>query len=490
MISDEFEDMIGDEEYCASGSIYDWCLHNGERGQLIIDEWNDEKNKDEFGINTVMQEIMFNSISKYWWTCKECGRDFLMSPYHRTKMSQGCYTCGHIKGGVKNRLNAALEGKSFKDWCLENGEFGKLLMSEWDDENNEMSMDEISINSGLKVNFICSICGKTYKKRIPRRIQHGTGCKECNSRGSSFPEKYIYMALKQIYPDIISRGKAFGKVEYDICIPSKRFCIEYSGGYWHDGREERDSMKRELCNEYGVKYLEIIEHAKGTLWDFSDDRIEFTRSDRIVEQLNLIIEYIVKMMGHTLNEIDLQKTIYDANRVVYLPVDNNITKTHPELVKEWLSEKNNGLTPDCFSADSRKIITFTCCNCGKDNDVSLHSRTRFRSACPHCGYSVFDGEIHKMSIKHSETVDVMYPELLGEWLDELNEGHSLSEFTAGMRFDSTWKCIKCKNIWKRKMRDRLYDKTGCPHCGYNIFDKKIHKCAIKIKPKLNNRAFL
>ena len=490
IISDEFEDMIGDEEYYAEGSVYDWCLHNRERGQLLIDEWNDEKNRSDFGMSTAMQEIMIDSVKKYWWICKGCGKEFSMSTYQRIVMGQGCSICGHIRGGIKNSLNAARDGESFLDWCLKNGDFGKLLMQEWDSEKNEMRMDEISINSRIKVDFICSTCSKPYKKQIFRRIQYGTGCKECKSSGSSFPEKYIYMALKQIYPDIISRGKAFGKVEYDICIPSEKFCIEYSGDYWHDGHEESDSMKRELCDEYGVKYLEIIEHEKGSMWDFSDARIEFTRSDRIVDQLNLIIEYIVKMMGHTLNEIDLQKAIFDANRVVYLPVDNNIKKTHPELLKEWLPEKNNGLTPDCFSAGTKKIITFTCCNCGKDNDVSLHSRTRFRSACPHCGYSVFDGKIHKMSIKHSETADVMYPELLDEWLDELNDGHSLSEFTVGMGFEATWKCVKCDNIWTRKLRERIYDKTGCRKCGYNVFDGKIHKRAIKIKPQINNRAFL
>lgn len=491
IISDEFDFMVGDEEYVAEGSLYDWCLKNGERGQLLIDEWNSEKNKTDFGMNTVMQEIMFNSVSKYWWTCKCCGRDFLMNPYQRTKIGQGCSVCGHIRSGVKNRLNAAKDGESFQDWCLKNGDFGKLLMSEWDSEKNEMGMDEISVKSGLKVNFICSTCGKPYKKTIPRRIYYGTGCDECKSSGSSFPEKYIYMALKQIYPDIISRGKAFGKIEYDICIPSKRFCIEYSGDYWHDGREERDNMKRELCADCGVKYLEIIEREKGSLWEICDDKIEFTRSDlKVLEQLNTIIEYIVKMLGNKLDEIDSEKTIFDANRVVYLPVDNCVAKTHPELVKEWIPEKNNGLTPDCFSAGSHKIIKFTCCNCGKDNEVSLHSRTKFRTACPHCGYSVFDGKIHKNSIKHSETADVMYPELLDEWLDELNDGHSLSEFTAGMGFEATWKCVKCGNIWIRKLHERIYDKTGCRKCGYNVFDGKIHKRGIKIKPQINNRAFL
>ena len=157
-ISDEFEFMFGDEDYYMDGSVYDWCLKNGERGQLLIDEWNDEKNKDEFGMNAVMQEIMSNSCSEYWWNCKSCGRDFLMSPYRRIKNGQGCGICGHIKAGKKKMLNAARDGESFLGWCLKNGDFGKLLIQEWDSENNEMGMDEISVNSRISANFICSTC--------------------------------------------------------------------------------------------------------------------------------------------------------------------------------------------------------------------------------------------------------------------------------------------------------------------------------------------
>ena len=90
IISDEFDFMVGDEEYVAEGSLYDWCLKNGERGQLLIDEWNDEKNKNEFGMNTVMQELMIDSVKKYWWTCKSCGRDFLMAPGVRILQYGGC----------------------------------------------------------------------------------------------------------------------------------------------------------------------------------------------------------------------------------------------------------------------------------------------------------------------------------------------------------------------------------------------------------------
>ena len=114
-----------------------WCLNNGARGQLLTDEWNQDKNYNEYGMPIVMQEISYSHYkTKYWWKCKKCSNEFQMTPASRTVHGQGCPICGHKRGGVKNHRKALENGNDLYNWCKENGELGKIILDEWDTRTN------------------------------------------------------------------------------------------------------------------------------------------------------------------------------------------------------------------------------------------------------------------------------------------------------------------------------------------------------------------
>ena len=159
---------------------------------------------------------------------------------------------------------------------------------------------------------------------------------------------------------------------------------------------------------------------------------------------------------------------------------------HPELLSEWEEQLNENHKLNEFTYDSDYTAIWKCKNCKKDWKKSIRTRIEARSGCPRCKFNVFDGKIHAKF----ETMDKECPELLPEWDAELNSGRELNEFTHGSIYRATWKCIKCKKTWKSTINKRFVNKSACKHCGYNVFDGKIHKNSIKIKPQIDNRAFL
>lgn len=377
-----------------------WCMNNGTKGQLLIDEWYQDKNYNEYGMPIVMQEIYYSHHrTKYWWKCKRCGNEFKMTPVSRTLKGQGCSICGHKRGGIKNHRNALENGNDLYSWCKENGVLGKKIIDEWDTRTNMdllgIGIADVSSGYGKKVYWICSHCGEKFQCSVSHRTIYRTGCKHCNKNGTSFPEQVIYRALKQLYPDTLNRGKVFDKIEYDICIPSRKICIEYSGVFWHRNHEQRDDMKRDLCNQYHLRFIQIYAGNEGDEWEAYNDLIKYRISySKHLSQIHKIIDYIVSSLGHSMFEIDFDKAVDDANKFMYGEVENNITTTHPQLCKEWDFENNQNLKPEYFTAGSRRLINWKCCNCGRQWEVSIKSRTKFKSGCSYCGYNIFDGKIH------------------------------------------------------------------------------------------------
>uniref|UniRef100_UPI0040564B0F zinc-ribbon domain-containing protein n=1 Tax=Acetatifactor sp. TaxID=1872090 RepID=UPI0040564B0F len=374
-------------------------MKNEVQGKILINEWNQEKNTNDFGMSVNIQEITYNLQRKMWWKCKSCGNDFQMSPANRTVHGYGCPTCGHKRGGIKNHLNSLQNGNDLYSWCRENGRFGKKLMEEWDVQKNMdllgIGMADISCGCGNKVYWVCSRCGESFESSVSHRTLCGSGCRHCNKFSTSFPEQLIYHALKQLCPDTISRGKAFDNVEYDICIPSEKLYIEYNGQYWHRNRTEKDVMKRKTCDDNNVRFIQIDAYNTGVDWEVSENIIRYRISySRHLSQLRQIIDVILNKLGRSIEEIDWDKALDDAYKVMFDEVENNITITHPELLKEWHSEKNGNLKPEYFTAGSNQKVFWKCYKCGNIWEVAIKSRISFGTGCSRCGYNIFDGKIH------------------------------------------------------------------------------------------------
>lgn len=388
-------------------SLSGWCKQNGERGQLLLKEWDTERNKNGLGMSVDIGDVRYKDYRKAWWVCSRCGEPFEMSPRNRTLLGQGCYACGHKRGGEKNMDNALKEGRDLVSWCGRNGEFGQQLIKEWNNEKNFQNfgrkMEEFSAKSSKVVDWTCHRCGKDFSCMIYRRTEYKIGCPDCRSANTSYPEQFIYGVLRQAYPDAENRVKLFGGLEYDICIPSERVCVEYNGSYWHQNKKEKDELKRERCLENQYRYIGIfpIDNVKGEkrIWTENDCIYYEVDSKGIDRQLEEVAERLAAVLGQPDFQIDFQKARDYAARIMGGEKENNFTVKYPRLLEEWDWEGNGNINPKYFLAGSHKRVKWRCRHCGFVWENTIHSRIKFRSGCRNCGYNVFDNQIHKNARK-------------------------------------------------------------------------------------------
>jgi very-short-patch-repair endonuclease/DNA-directed RNA polymerase subunit RPC12/RpoP len=412
MMDDMWEEFssMGDDGYVNERSLLHWCRTHGERGKLLIREWDAEKNINEFGMPVLMQEVYAATTGKkYWWTCSECGEDFLMCADCRTRQNQGCPRCGNKNKGSTNRKNAAQNGNDLLSFCRNNGVFGSTLTKEWDEQKNlevhGLSMRDVAKKSSLEAFWICGRCGYRYQKSVYKRVALGLGCPACNRIGTSFPEQVICRSLRQVFPDTVSRAKLFGNIEFDIYVPSKKLAIEYGGSYWHKGKEEKDQRKADLCEQHGVQFISVAANNGAEEMEFDGNKISYNISTtKHNQQLYQIVDYILGKMDHTIDDVDFEKAVNDSYGQMLGEIEDNFTKYEPELVAEWDRELNKGIEPEFFTAGSDQRVKWKCAKCGNIFENSIHSRIRFRSGCKKCGYNVFDNKIHKRTNKQNNII--------------------------------------------------------------------------------------
>ena len=174
----------------------------------LMKEWDYEKNN----VSGVLPSSLTDGIQiKAWWKCDK-GHSYQASPYYRIKKQGGCPYCSHQK---------LLKG--FNDLATLYPE----VLSEWDNEKNGFSPNEIMAHTLKKVWWKCK-SGHSYLMNTAGKTR-GRGCPICAmATHTSFPEQAIYYYIKRVFSDAINAYRQF-KQELDIYIPSIETAIEYDG---------------------------------------------------------------------------------------------------------------------------------------------------------------------------------------------------------------------------------------------------------------------
>ncbi|MGN0649292.1 MAG: zinc-ribbon domain-containing protein [Oscillospiraceae bacterium] len=308
--------------YCAyaseENSLKTWCLSNGLSGQQLMSEWTGEV-KDEK--NASIDEVSFGSNKKAKWRCSK-GHEWFAMINDRTSHKQGCPYCAKEIHGEKVAKAKLSEENSLKTWCLSNGSFGEQLMSEWTGEVEDkkgVNLEDVARATPKKAKWKCKN-GHSWFATIAQRTSQKTGCPFCSVSGTSYPEQFIYHSLKQLYPNTENRCKVLKSptnpqgIEFDIGVPELKLCIEYSPTYWHQGREEMDDYKKQICEQFNVRLIQIVEDSFNEL-DFAmaPDYICFKMNNNQRDEiLETIVDHILKSLGHSISEIDIEKAKKEA----------------------------------------------------------------------------------------------------------------------------------------------------------------------------------
>jgi len=137
---------------------------------------------------------------------------------------------------------------------------------------------------------------------------------------------------------------------------------------------------------------------------------------------------------------------------LYACDENCLQTLNPELAKQWHSIKNNVISPNDITLDSRKNVWWQC-EKGHEWETSVASRAK-GTGCPYCaGKRVCD----------DNSLQTLNPGLSIHWHPSKNDDLTPSNVTAGSRKKVWWKCDK-GHEWEATVASRT-NGTGCPFCS-------------------------
>lgn len=132
---------------------------------------------------------------------------------------------------------------------------------------------------------------------------------------------------------------------------------------------------------------------------------------------------------------------------------NDLATTHPELLKEWDYEANEGLSPSDLVSGSEKKV-FWKCNKGHSYQAIPYNRLK-GSGCTVCsGQKVLAG---------FNDLATTRPDLAREWDCEKNVGTAPEQVTAGSNRKRYWLC-PTKHSYSASVAQRASGK-GCAYCA-------------------------
>ncbi len=140
----------------------------------------------------------------------------------------------------------------------------------------------------------------------------------------------------------------------------------------------------------------------------------------------------------------MRKTLYDYC------TENGCT----DLLSEWDTEMNGGLTPHDVAYGSKKHAYWRCAH-GHRWQAALTSRTGERTKCPYC--------TGRLPVPGENDLATLFPQLAAEWDAEKNTTHSPEELLPGSHRYVWWRCGE-GHSWRASVKSRTSG-TGCPVCS-------------------------
>lgn len=398
-----------------------------------------------------------------------------------------------IRGGEKMPQNNCVKKgiNDLRTWCYKNGEYGKQLESEWTGktiDGNMVTMDAVSKGTKRKVYWKCLKCHQEWPASVKNRTSAcRTGCPNCSTNFNKGRSRRGNLKLKEWCDSNEEIGKVLveewvGKDENDYVVTmdklgkgsSKKVLWRCSkcGNIFVSRICDRTNKKGgscSRCNKNSTSYPEqfIYYSFKEAFPNTRNREILWTfEYDLFVPDINLCIEYSPSFTHNKkLYRDEEKRKACENNGVDFL------------MIKEDEIYKNNpSFAPHCINIyvdynDKDRILrstvgyVFSLYNIQNKIDWKKVSDLAFLGAH---GY-----------IEYEDSIAYIYPELSQEWNYELNGSRKPEAFSRSSAERVFWICKKCgfgeNGEWETLISNRTHLKQGCPACGYNWYDNKVHK---------------
>ncbi|MGM9635316.1 MAG: zinc-ribbon domain-containing protein [Candidatus Avispirillum sp.] len=404
----------------------------------LAEQWHPSKN-----LPLMPTQVKPNSSKTIWWQCNN-GHEWQATVVNRHNKNSGCPYCSGHKATHDYNL------------CVENPE----LAREWHPSKNfPISPVDVVPNSHLVVWWMCER-GHEWKATIDHRNKN-RGCPMCAKElHTSFPEQAIYFYIKKLFPNSINSYKTSDISEIDIYIPDIKVGIEYNGYFWHKGKADYDSRKREIILSSGISLIRVIE-------DKSVEYIEQIENDIYFNPIGdyRFLDDVIKIVLNIIHSTDsavLVSTTNDRfeiwNQYLMLEKERSLEAINPLLASEWNFQKNGSLMPSMVSPLSGKKVWWICKN-KHEWQASVSNRTKGRG-CPYCA--------GRYATKTNNFAVSNLP-ILSEWHPTKNNDLS-PEKVLTMSSQVVW--WKCENghEWQSSLRNRASN-PQCPFCKQETNEK-------------------
>lgn len=403
----------------------------------VASEWHPTKNGE-----LTPDKVVPGSNIKVWWKCsKGDDHEWKVAVFYRTKNKSKCPICLNQKCVSSNSL-ATLFPEIAKDW----------------DYNKNKEKTPINTVPGChtKIWWRCSKNNNhSYQATISNRIKNSAECLKCNEENNSILKTHTEIAKEwhptknlPLQPNEVSRGsrkKIWWKCKNGhvwSSILKERTC-----GNLKCSRCPKDPIIKE--NNLNFTHPHLIEE-----WCF-DRNIDIS-PEHLTSGSHKKIWWNCKQ-GHFWQAVVSSRTKQGSGcpycSGLKATKQNNITVSHPELLREWHPTKNEGVYPNQLTSGSDKRINWICKN-GHEWVTSVYERAKRKTGCIKCPRNL---KVRKNNL--TET----HPHLLQEWCFEKNTSITPLNVVFGSKVQAWWRC-KRGHEWKTSINHRTVKLTGCPYC--------------------------
>ena len=418
-------------------SALEYCQQH--KKQRILDEWDSEKNE------LLPSELSYGSETLVWWGCPE-GHSYSTKMYERTRRNRECPYCSAraLIPGTNDLVT--MFPKEVKDWHPT--------------KNGTLKPSDIAGKSREVVWWQCGK-GHEWQSSVAQRTVAKRGCPVCNASKRK-PKRKI--SLAEYRPDIVKEWhptKNGNLSPADVCYGSNK------RAWWicPNGHEYETAVQNRTLVNTGCPYCSNKAIRAG-LNDLTTTRPDLAKQWHPTKNGDLLptdVSYGSQKKvwwqcekGHEWEATVLSRLScgcpYCAGKQA-VSGENDLATLHPDLIKEWLYEKNTGLDPTKLTQYSNKKAWWKCPK-GHEYYSGIDHRTRQGQGCPYCtGRKVLAG---------FNDFETKRPDLVRFWDYEKNDLLP-SQVLAGSNKTVFWKCEK-GHEWEDKVCSRTRGGSECPHC--------------------------
>ena len=336
------------------------------------------------------------------------------------------------------------------------------IANEWSPRNPEKA-DSVTIGTGGKRWWACSVCGREYEASIANRVRHHSGCPYC-ARKRATPETCLAVTHPEIAlewdkdkngelspEDVLSgseikvwwrcpQGHSYWMYPYQRTGPSKSKCPVCAG------RRVIPETSLAAQNPELARYFDLEKNMctpdtvapfsnsafywrceEGHSWRTSANAMQRRRSDRYC-----VFCYQVKFRR-----------------------EDNLQSLNPVLASYWDAEKNGVSAQEALCASS-KDYWFRCPvgHSWKARALGIHGQQR-EVVCPYCAGKRLSSE---------NNLAKQSPGLAKQWHPTKNLPKTPDTVLAGSSVPVWWQCEK-GHEWMSPPAKRFLRGDGCPYCS-------------------------